>query len=473
MTVINRLAAWAAETPAEWSDGILEQTERAIEDVFACLVAGAADEAAVRVRSAITPWGTGSSTVVGQRERAPSPWAALANGTAAHALDYDDILRPAVTHASAVLFPALLALAEEIDASGTDLLDAYIVGLEMHAAVGRGVNRSHYDAGWHATSTVGCIGTAAGCGRLLGLDAARMAHAMSLSVSMASGPKAQFGTMAKPFHAGMAAQHAVTAATLAKAGLEGRETVLESQLGFLPLYGGPDPLRWDTVLSCLGEKLAIEEPGLLFKRYPCCGSAHLVLDCVIGLQREHGFGAHDVANVDTVIATGNKRNLMYDDPENEMQARFSMQYCVAVALLNGRLCLADFTPAAVTRPAVRRFLKLTTVRTHDPADEPPDADTHLPHHVEITLKNGDRLCASRQHTRGSKHDPFDDTDRAQKFADCCEGTLAPENLTAARNQLTKLRELDNLGALTTYLRFNAAADRGKRFARNRAEAALG
>ncbi|MFQ5937219.1 MAG: MmgE/PrpD family protein [Acidiferrobacterales bacterium] len=473
MTVINRLAEWAAETPAKWSDVALERAEHGIEDVFACLVAGASDEAAARVRSAIAPWGEGTSSVVGQRKSAAPPWAALANGTAAHALDYDDILRPAVTHATAVLFPALLALAEEIDASGAALLDAYVVGLEMQAAVGRGVNRSHYDAGWHATSTIGCIGAAAACGRLLGLDTARMGHAMSLSVSMASGPKVQFGTMAKPFHAGMAAQHAVMAATLARAGLEARDTALEGGLGFLPLYGGPDPLGWDSVLPRLGEPLAIEKPGLCFKRHPCCGSTHLILDCIIDLQREHGFTAEDVAGVDTLIGTVNKRNLMYDNPQNEMQARFSLQYCVAVALLNARLTLADFTPAAVTRPAVCRLLKLTSIRTHDPAEEPADADTRLPHSVEITLNNGQRLSASREHPRGSMFDPFDDSDRAQKFSDCCEGILAPASLTAARGQLAKLRDLDSLRTLAAHLRFDAIADHGERFLQNRTKAAMG
>jgi 2-methylcitrate dehydratase PrpD len=465
MTVTNRLAEWAAHTPGDWSEVALARAEHAIEDVVACLVAGAGDESTSRVRRAIASWGEGPSTIVGQRAAAPAPWAALANGTAAHALDYDDIFLPGVTHATAVLFPALLALAEQVDASGEALLDAYIVGLEAQAVVGRGVNRSHYDLGWHATATIGCIGAAAACARLLGLDAARMAYAISLAVSMASGAKVQFGTMAKPFHAGLAAQHAVTAATLAQAGLEGRDTALEGELGFLALYGGPNPPGWELALSRLGKTLAIEELGIVHKLYPCCGSNHLVLDGVLALRRQHGFKADDVAAVNAVIGVGNRRNLMYDDPQNEMQARFSLQYCVAVALLNGRLKLADFTPQAVARPAVRRLLTLTSIRTHDPAQESGSWENRLPHSVEIVLKDGREFSITCQHPRGSIHHPFDEADRVQKFRDCCEASLAPESCEALREDLVKLRKLDSLRTLAARLRFDAGGDHGERFSR--------
>ena len=465
MTVINQLAEWAAEVPAQWSEVALARAEHAVEDVVACMVAGAGDEAAARVRAAIAAWGQGVSTVVGQRAGATPPYAALANGTAAHALDYDDIFRPGITHAAAVLFPALLALAEEIDASGAALLDAYVVGLEVQAAVGRGVNRSHYDQGWHATSTVGCIGAAAACARLLGLDAARLAHAISLSVSMACGPKVQFGTMAKPFHAGLAAQHAVMAATLANSGLQGRATALEGALGFLALYGGPEPHGWEQVLTGLGKKLAIEDAGIIFKRHPCCGSSHLVLDCILDLRREHGFDADEVVRVDALIGSGNKRNLMYDEPQNEMQARFSLQYCVAVALLKGHLSLADFTPKAVMRPAVRRLLKLTHVHTYDPVDEPSDPDAPMAHRVKIMLKDGRELCAERAHTRGSIYEPFDEDDRLRKFDDCCNSMLGMEDVAALRNLVRRLRDLDSLRGIGTHLRAEAATDAGERFKR--------
>ncbi len=365
MKVIRALAAWAAETPEITSEVAVQRAQEAISDVTACMVTGAGDEGTACVRSTIAPYGVGTATVIGSKIKAPTPWAALANGMAAHALDFDDNYIPGYTHATAVLIPALLTLAEEIDASCRQLVDAYVVGLEMQEAVGRGVNRAHYDRGWHGTSTIGCIGTAAACGRLLGFDLERMTSAISLGVSMASGAKVQFGTMAKPFHAGMGAKNVVLAAQLAVNYLQAREVALEGPLGFRDLYSGEDSQGWEKIIPKLGDPLAIEEFGLLPKIYPCCGSAHRVLDSVLDLRKKHGFTHDDVAKVHTLVEYGNKRNLMYTEPQNEMEARFSMNYCVALALRYGRLSLADFTPQGVMRSEVRRLMPLVTMEAYD------------------------------------------------------------------------------------------------------------
>lgn len=464
MKVTRELAVWAAETPEIVAELALARARDAIHDVIGCMVAGAGDEGAARVRATIAPYGTGPSTVVGSRGRAAAPWAALANGMAAHALDFDDNYHPAFTHATAVLMPALMALGEEIGASGRQLVDAYVIGLEMHAAVGRGVNRAHYDKGWHGTSTVGCIGTAAACGRLLGLDADRMTNAISLGVSMAAGPKVQFGTMAKPFHAGMGAMHAVLAAQLAAAGLQARDVALEGKLGFRALYGGETSQGWDHIIPNLGKPLAIEQFGLAPKLYPCCGSAHRILDGVLALREEHGFEATDVARVDALVNMGNTRNLMYADPQQEMQARFSMNYCVALALLCGRLSLSDFTPGAVHRPEVRMLMPLVHMKAYPPEAEDPDPTKRLPHKVTITLKDGRQLETSVLHARGTIHNPFDDADIDAKFRDCCDGFLSPENLEGALDALRRFRELSSVRDLTRHLLFEAASDHGERFA---------
>ena len=463
MEVTKAFGAWAAETPEITSEVAMLRARHAILDIVACMVAGAGDEGSARLRDTIAPYGGGPATVFGATVKAPTPWAALANGMAAHALDYDDNYLPGFTHATAVLIPALLPLAEEIDASGRQLMDAYIVGLEMHAAVGRGVNRAHYDMGWHGTSTVGCIGTAAACGRLLDLDQERMTNAISLGVSMASGPKVQFGTMCKPFHAGMAAKNAVLAAQLAANGFQARDVALEGPLGFRDLYGGADTRGWDDIVPKLGKPLAIEEFGLMTKLHPCCGSAHNVLDVLSALRKEHGFTSDDVVKVETLVGFGNKRNLMYHEPQQEMEARFSMNYCVAVLLLNGRLSLSDFTPRAIHRPEVRRLLPKVTMDAYEQGAEGPDPTARLPHKVTIELKDGRTLTGSSTWARGTIHNPFDESDLADKFRDCCEGFLAPADFDAAQEILENLPELDSVRRLTGHLVFEAGADHGERF----------
>jgi len=465
MEVTKALAKWSAETPEFTSETALLRARHAMHDIVACMVAGAGDEGSACVRATIAPYSDGGpATVFGQTKKAPTPWAALANGMAAHALDFDDNYLPGFTHATAVLGPALFALAEEIDASGKQVLDAYIVGLEMHGAVGRGVNRGHYDMGWHGTSTVGCIGTAAACGRLLGLDAEKMTNAMSLGVSMASGAKVQFGTWGKPYHAGMGAKNAVLAAQLAANGFEARDVALEGTLGFKDLYAAGDAIGWDEVVAKIGKPLEIEAFGLAPKLYPCCGSTHRVLDEVLAQRTKYGFTADDVEHVHTLVGHGNTVNLMYDDPKQEMEARFSMNYCIAVALLSGRVSLSDFTPDAVHRPDVRALLPRVTMEGYPKDAEGPDPTVRLPHKVTTKLKDGRVIETERVWARGTIHDPFTDADLEAKFRDCCEGFLAPDDMDAVQEMLTDFAGIASIRDLTKHLAFDATSNRGERFA---------
>lgn len=451
MSVLETLAAWAASREHEWSDIVLERAMHAFGDTIACMVAGSVDPVGLKVAQGLEAWGTGSATVVGTDSKTPAPWAAMVNGTAAHVLEIDDNFYPALTHASAVLVPALIALGEEIDASGADLLDAYIVGLELHATLGRGVNRSHYFAGWHPTATVGCIGTAGACARLLKLDATRTAAAMSLAVSMASGNKAQFGTEAKSFQCGMSASNAIVAARLAASGLQGNPEVLEDPQGFLSLYGGPAPRGWDEPLKKLGNPLALEEFGLAPKRHACCGSAHNAIDCVLDLKRKHGFAAGEVETVDILVGASNRKNLRYDDPQDEFQARFSMHYNIALALLQGTVTLADFTPEAVQRKAVRDLFKLTRLKARAFEDEPKDPDDRPPHIVSVTLKDGRKFEAQRIYARGLIQDPYSDDERLAKIVACCEPLMSAGKLDSLVQQLAGFRTLNSIRSLTATL----------------------
>lgn len=456
-TVIEQLARWAATAGPDWPDLAVERAVHAIEDTIACMVAGADDESPRRVRKAIAGWGAGASTVVGQSAGAPAPWAALANGTAAHALDYDDNVQVALTHASAVLLPALLALGEATGATGRRVVDAYIVGYELQMALGRGVNWSHYNIGWHSTSTIGTIGTAGGCARLLGLGTDGIAHALSLGVSMASGPKAQFGSMAKSFHAGLAAQHAIEAAQLAAAGLEGRTAVLEAPMGFLELFGGRFPPGWARTLDGLGTRLAILEDGIVPKRHPCCASTHKALDALLDLRREHGFAAADVDSIRTLVGSSNKRNLAYDDPQNEREAKFSMQYCLALGLLQDQLGIDDFTAEAVARPELRALLPRITMDAMPPEAEAGE-QVELEHEIAVRLKDGRQLVARRRHPRGTLADPFTEADRIAKYTDCVSRRLDPAAADALRVRLAGFAGLTDLGEVTRYLRFDAGRD---------------
>ncbi|MCG8707179.1 MmgE/PrpD family protein [Brenneria sp. 4F2] len=435
MTVIETIAAWCVRrTP--FSQAARQRAREAIIDTLACLYAGHNDFSSRAVRQAWSAY-----------RPQPAAICALINGTAAHAIDYDDNFAPGMSHASAVLVPALLAVALEEKRDGGALLDAYLVGLQAQAFVGSVVGWSHYTAGWHGTSTVGCIGTAAGVAWLKGLDEQGIARTLSIAVSLAGGVKGQFGTPLKPFHAGMAARNAVDAAQLAAAGMSGRLDIIEGEQGFYQLFAGRH-FQSEHIAGWLSlSKHVIETDGVLPKKHPCCGSTHRILDAIGDLQTLHAFSADDVVKVDAKVGIANQRNLAYPLPKDEMQARFSMPYCVSVLLENGALSVADFTPERVARQAVAD--KLVRVGMQSWSAEEEGEEENLPHTVVITLKDGRRLSAQRLHAKGDISEPFSDAERRRKFSDCCAALADAE---ALYQRLTRLEQETSLAFLRVMMR---------------------
>jgi 2-methylcitrate dehydratase PrpD len=416
-TVLEKIATHVVARK-RFSEHATTLAQQAIVDTIGCMIAGVTDLAPRSVAAAFSNTvGVDGASALFTGGRASPSVAALVNGTAAHCLDFDDNFHPARAHASAVLVPALLAIASANSAiSGNQLICAYLAGLEAQAAVGFGVNPSHYNRGWHGTSTVGCIGAAAGVAVLLGLADARVAQAMSIAVSLASGPKGQFGTSVKPLHAGIAARNAVEAAYLSQAGMTGRLDILERGQGFLDLFGGAEATGWGAL--SLDETHVIETRGLVTKLHPCCASTHRAIDAALDLQRKYRFSLDDVQHIETKVGRSAVDNLAYPDPADEMQARFSMQYCLATALVHGRLSLADFTREAIFRQDIRCHMPKITMSAYG-AEAERGVD-RIAHQVTVTLVDGRVLWIDRLHARGSLADPITEAERQSKFTDCLD-----------------------------------------------------
>jgi 2-methylcitrate dehydratase PrpD len=422
----RQLAQWIAESQRAWPERAVDQAERAIVDTVACMIAGAGDEALQRVANGLQRWGAnGVVSRVGALDGMEAPWAALINGTAAHALDYDDVLDPAASHVSAVMVPALLALGEEIDASGAELVDAYIVGVEVQECLAEAVNMAHYTRGWHTTLTLGAPSAAAACARLLHLDAEQSRNAISLATSLAGGFKRQFGTNAKPFHAGLAAKNGILAARMAAAGLTADPDVFEGARGFLDLMVGPDAAGFGTVLRRLDGPPAIESPGVWLKRYPCCASTHRPVDGLIAMARTHNLAAVDIARVETLVSEPAVRNLMYVEPDDEMQARFSMAYCMAAAAHDKDLTLATFRRAAIGRADIAAFIPRVTM-VSDPA-QPADMPSTMKSWATttITTTDGRRFTSKVVDPKGYPDNPLSEQELVGKFRDCAANQPDP------------------------------------------------
>lgn len=422
MAFTQEIAEWVAGAPSHWSAAAIDAAERALTDTAACLIAGAHDDAPLRVVTGLGSWGSqGACSVAGRPGGLDSAWAALVNATAAHALDYDDVLDPAASHVSAVMMPALLALAEETGASGADFVDAYIVGVEVQECLAEAVNMVHYTRGWHTTLTLGSPSAAAACARLLRLDPVRTRNAISLATSMGAGFKRQFGANAKPFHAGLAAKSGIVAARMAAAGLTADAAAFEGERGFLELMVGPGSAGFGNVLKRLQSEPAVVRPGLWLKRYPCCASTHRPVDALLQLMREHALQVSDIEQVETVVSEAAVGNLMYAVPVNEMEARFSMPYCIAAAALDGDLAIGSFRPPALERSDVREFMPRVSM-VLDP-EQPADMPSTVKSWSRTIISTRDRRSLSRKvvDPKGSPDSPLSDDDLRRKFADCAAG----------------------------------------------------
>lgn len=426
-TATTRIAEWIATVPrARLAPGFAPAIE-GLRDVLGCILAGAGEEVPRRAARAVARWGHGAAHVIGGGPGLPAPWAALVNGAAAHVLDYDDTFEPLSGHATAVLVPAILALGEELDSTGPDLVEALVVGLEVMACVGRGVNPRHYQLGWHATSTIGAIGAAGAASRLLKLDARQANDALSLAVSMAAGTRMQLGADAKSVHAGLAAKSGILAATLAAEGIGGTAEALEGPWRFAEAYAGRPAPGGAMAPPSDNAPLAVERPGLSLKAYPTCAATHLSLDGLLALRAREGFSAEDIEAIETALPVTLRRNLMHDDPRTGMQARFSMTYCLATAAVQGALGPADFEGEAIFRAAPRALMpRIRMQPLEEPEGQPPPATS-----ITIRLRDGRVLEETRRQRRGSPALPLTEAEQEAKFVACASRRLSPSGIDAA------------------------------------------
>jgi 2-methylcitrate dehydratase PrpD len=389
---------------------------------------------------------TGDATVLASRTRTQPAQAALLNGTAGHALDFDDVADEIKGHPSVVLVPALMAVAEANGNSGRDLLEAYVVGFEAACAIALGLPiEGHYARGWHATATIGVIAAACGAGRLLRLDEVRMRHALGIAASMASGSRQNFGTMTKPLHAGMAAHHAVMAAQLAASGFTADPDQLEGSLGYFALYGvEPDPAA---VAHALAGPRVLVDHGLNAKKYACCYETHRTADAALTLH-ERGLRAWDARSVTVSVQPGGAQAIIHHCPRSGLQGKFSVEYVVAAGLLDGRLTLSSFTDEAVQRPEAQALLQRVVLQE---AAQPPFGPTSFEHAyaaVEVTLNDGSRVRERCDVPHGHASRPLSDADLEAKFRDCVDFS---ESDWDAQDLLQRIRALSEAARVADLL----------------------
>lgn len=417
MKAAERLATFVSSLqPGQISPALVENCARALLDTYACAIAGRNEDAAQLVlryaRASGLPAAGRSARVWGSGESLPLELAALCNGVAGHVLDYDDVTSPLRGHPSVVLLPALLGLAEVIDASGDELVCAYTAGFEAICKLSKTIAVEHYARGWHSTASIGTIATACACARLLRLDSRRTTHAIGLAVAQAAGSRANFGSHAKSFQAGHSNAAGLRAALLASEGFDAAPGVLDDAFGYLDLYGNGKSLQ--SQFDCLGEQpLELIASGIEIKKYPLCYAAHRALDGVLDLRSAHGLALADVRCVHVRTSAGALTPLIHSHPKTGLEAKFSMQYAVTAALLDGAVRLSSFTDRAVCRPEAQAFFSCVSTDDNSAGPVFPRWSD-----IAITLRNGGHLCKRVDLLRGSAQAPLTLQELRSKVQDC-------------------------------------------------------
>ena len=450
-SAIETLATFIATVPRDRHPATaIDRAKLAFADTMGCILLGARSDDAGVVTATAAPWGTGRAPVFGAGATLPAPWAAMANATAAHAYDLDDYTLVANDHPSAVLVPALLAAASQKEqVSGAALLDAYLIGLEVIFRLGEAVNMGHYKLGWHTTSTLDSLGATAAICRLMGVGADGTAAALSLTTSMGSGYVSQFGTMAKPLHAGLSAKTGIVAAGLGQAGATANLDALDGPVSFATLLVPDGMADFDRALAGLGAPWAIEEFGLGAKLYPSCGYIHRAIDAAVDLHDRLGLGAADeIDSVTVSLPDFYLAVLPYGVPCNRREALFSPAFCVALALLTGGNRVRDVLVDGLERDDVLALSGRISVSERLPRDARLNLDPDDPDIVTVRLKNGRQARSAVGAWRGVPGQALSPAAFETKFHDCCDAVLPDGQQAAAERVFDALMRLDGAPTLT-------------------------
>jgi len=413
MEVTKTLAQYVVDSRYEdIPQDVRHEASRALLNLCGCSIGGASHPTAVNALGAVLPFaGPAQASILGRTEKLDILNAALLNGISSHVLDFDDTHVEAI-HPSAPVWPALLALAELKGLTGADVIHAFVTGVEVECRVGLAVVPDHYDVGWHITGTVGVLGAAAAAGKILGLDQQRMAWALGIAATQASGLREMFGSMCKCLHPGRAAQNGLHAAFLAANGFTSSEKAIEAPRGF----GHVLSTRFDPAPIVAPWGRSFELMRNMYKPFACGLVVHGAIDGCMQLRSEYGLTPEMIDRIDLKVGKIVLELTGKTEPRTGLEGKFSVYHAAAAALCEGAGGEAQFSDACVNDPVVAGIRS----RVHATVDE---SLSWAQAHVMITLKDGRTLERMVKHPVGSLEHPMSDHDLEAKFVDLTDGIL--------------------------------------------------
>ena len=446
-------AKWAAELKY---DLLPQKTVQAAKycflDTIGVALAGSQTLPVLKVKKYLTENSSkGNSSIWGTPVKTTAELAALSNGTACHALDFDETNYSSIGHQAAVIVPALLALAQEQQYHGRELLTAFVAGYEVMGKLGATVNPGTYLKGWWTTSLLGLTGAVVACSRLLQVNHEQMVMALGMGVSFSSGLRSNFGTMAKPLGVGKTAMDGVIFSKLAKIGLTTASDHLDSDSLFLSLISDQSPAD---AFNHLGNPFELENPGPAFKRYPSCSATHAAVDAILSLVYEYNFDADDVVSIVCEIPPLVDTCLIYTDPENIEHARFSLEACIALALCDKNLDHSTFTPQKISDPGFRALMGRIQRHIRDDfssGENRGDAQPKEPARLIVHLTGNRKLEKTVLFAKGNNENPLSGIELETKFNTLTQDSIPAEKAAALCRIMLDLESLQEVSVLTDYL----------------------
>ncbi|MFC4360467.1 MmgE/PrpD family protein [Halobium salinum] len=431
------LASFVADlTFEDVPTGAVNTIERAFVDTVGVTLAGAVEGAGDRANRVVRATSAGSDGVslLGVEGSASVAEAAFANGTAGHALDYDDLSWAMDGHPSVTLVAPALAVGEHVGASGPALVTAFAAGFEAECYLAEPISPTHYEQGWHPTATFGVFGAAAAAASLLDLDAEATERALNVAASTPAGLKRNFGSMTKPVHAGLAGRSGVTAALLAAEGVTAGDAVVSGERGFWDRYADGDEREADPP----GAPWRLVETGISVKKYPCCYFAHTSLAVAADLVERNGVDPEAVDRVEATVSRGAGDALVYPDPATGLEAKFSMEYALACGVARDRVGLAAFEDEALSDSEVERVRERAGF----------DVDESLPYksnHTRVRIVAGEETYeGTMERPPGTPENPMSERALREKFVDCATRAVPEPTAATAFDRFRSLREQDGV-----------------------------
>ena len=432
----------------------IELAKQAILDSVAVTLAGSVEPAGkICAQIAREESTSKDSSVFGQGFRTSATQAAFANGTAGHALDYDYNF-VYMGQPTSCLAAATFALSEKLEKNGRDFLEAYVVGFEVTTKLVCSIPDHSSKESWHSAGTLGALGAAVACAKLLGLEVEAVRTTLGIAASMASGFIWNYGTMTKPLHAGLAARNGVLAAKLASSGFTANRSILEGARGFHESYSRGSPYDL-AVIESLGKSFELVEREIGFKAYPCGGLTHSAVDAVLEMRAEQGLAPEMIDDIHVGVTPHTYSKVLDKIPETAIQSKFSMGYILARAVIDGRVTLDTFTEEAIRDTSVIRLAEKVHMEVDPELEE--DAEGSRPSKVSIRLKDGRTLSGRVDYAKGTaKKWPLTPEELRDKFINCARRALTEKAVPEAAAMIEKLETLDSVAPLCRLLAGNAS-----------------